>query len=606
MISLTVGTIIGAGRHGKVYHGQWHERKVALKKFPIAKGEVHKAEAIQREIETLQSLVNRHLVQYYGNGTTYHEDMLVLVMDEVEGGSLQQAIETQIQPHQQMDWPTKSRITQEIACGLAYLHHHQVLHIDLKSSNVLLKRHHPRLQVKLCDFWLPTIKAQSSCSNEDHPALRSASSRWMAPEIFADRPEYSTKSDMYALGMVMWEMAANCTIPFHSQLDNAVVVAIVKRGEREILPEDTPSDYCQWVHRCWSHDPEKRPEASEMATMANEAPSPPRSAITILTTTKETKSTLEAKPPAPSASAPVSTIPTPSTAMVEDFLVLSASAYEGDVEAQLTLAAAYEQGLDGVDRDPAEAFQWYLRAATYDSAESQYKVGHCFTTGRGTPKNLGSGFYWMLRAAEQQHVCAQNDVGWMYHQGLGTDRDDGLALTWYRKAAAKGNAMAQFNIGWMYHNAHGVSEDYEEALSWYRKAALQGNASAQTNIGVMYLHGLGSVSQDYDEALQWIRLAATQGDAAALNNLGWMYQNGLGVRQDYREAIAQYQSSAIQGNADAQLNLGIMNEEGLGVAKDVQQAAIWYRMAAEQGLTNAQERLQTVGQQKGFFRLFFG
>ncbi|KAG0250524.1 hypothetical protein DFQ27_009377, partial [Actinomortierella ambigua] len=589
MASLTVGTLLGAGRYGKVYKGRWHERGIALKKFPITNEEVRQAEAVRREIETLQCLVDRHLIQYYG--ATYHEDMLALVMDQVEGGSLQWVIETQPQQgHQRMDWSTKMRIAREIAHGLAYLHRHQILHLDLKSSNVLLKRHHHHLQVKLCDFWLPTVKARSVSNTVDRPVLHSASPRWMAPELFTASPKYSAKSDMYALGMVMWEMAANCTVPFQDQLDNVVIMAIVKRGEREVLPDNTPADYRQWVDRCWIHDPEKRPETSEMLPVAPTAADPLGMVITKSTVVK-TKPT----PTSPATSVSESTSsPTPtsestpslspasptspaSTTVTDDLLLLLARGHEGDVEAQLILGATYEQGLSNVDQNDTVAFQWFLRAATYDSTEAQYKTGHCFIVGCGTPKNLGAGLYWLRRAAEKGHARAQNDLGWMYHRGLGTannGRDDAQAMVWFRKAAAQGNPEAQFNVGWMYQNAYGVSQDDGEAWVWYHKAADLGNASARANIGALYLRGLGSVGRDYGEALAWCRLAAGQEDASAMNNIGWMYQNGLGVGRNYQEAISWYCRAANQGNADAQLNLGVMYEEGLGVVKDVQQAAV--------------------------------
>ncbi|KAF9977565.1 hypothetical protein BGZ73_005694 [Actinomortierella ambigua] len=259
--SLSVGTRIGSGAYGRVYHAYWQGRKVAIKQFSMTHAVASRVSTIQQEIRLLESLRDKHIIQFYG--TTEHEGELVLVMEYADGGSLEGAIEGG-----QLDWPTKTRIAQEIVRGLAFIHHMDVLHRDLKSMNVLLTRH---MEVKLCDFGLATVKSRSISKST---SSAKGTLRWMAPELFAARPKYSTKSDMFALGTVMWELAADCTTPFHEQLDSMMVVTLVRSGEREELPDDTPQDYRQWVERCWDQDPNKRPEASEMVVKDDE---PPRS-----------------------------------------------------------------------------------------------------------------------------------------------------------------------------------------------------------------------------------------------------------------------------------------------------------------------------------------
>ncbi|KAF9966885.1 hypothetical protein BGZ73_000812, partial [Actinomortierella ambigua] len=255
--SLIIGSLIGAGAYGHVYNARWGKRRVAIKKFKVSKTEVGQEVSIQKEVQLLERLRDRYIIQFYG--TTYHDGMLILVMDYADGGSLQWAIKKNI-----LDWPAKIRIAQEIVRGLDYIHQENVLHRDLKSGNVLLTK---GMEVKLCDFGMATVKVTS--------ASRSSGSlkgtfRWMAPELLTSNPKYSTKSDIYALGMVMWEMAADCTIPFKNQVDNFVVMSLVRRGERENLPSHTPPDYRAWVERCWDPIPANRPEAGDMIVEEDE------------------------------------------------------------------------------------------------------------------------------------------------------------------------------------------------------------------------------------------------------------------------------------------------------------------------------------------------
>ncbi|KAF9974328.1 hypothetical protein BGZ73_002284, partial [Actinomortierella ambigua] len=249
--SLIVRNIIGVGGYGHVYHASGKGRKAAVKKFFVVQDDVRQSAAIQREIDIMKTLVDRHIIQFYG--TAHHKGMLVLIMDYAEGGSLKRAIDG----GRIIDWSTKKRIAQEIVRGLAYIHHEEVIHRDLKSMNVLLAR---LMEVELCDFGPGTLKVRSASST----TTLKGTIRWMAPELCSLRPKYSTKSDMYARGMVMWGMAANCTMPFQQQTNNDMVVRCVEAGEREEIPEDTPDDYRKWIERCWAHEPLDRPEASEV------------------------------------------------------------------------------------------------------------------------------------------------------------------------------------------------------------------------------------------------------------------------------------------------------------------------------------------------------
>ncbi|KAG0263917.1 hypothetical protein DFQ27_001569 [Actinomortierella ambigua] len=580
MSSLIVRSLIGAGGYGHVYHASWKGRRVAIKKFFVVKDDVRQTAAIQHEIDMLKALVDRHIIQFYG--TTYHEGMLVIIMDYAEGGSLQRAING----GRISDWSTKTRISQEIARGLAYIHHERVIHRDLKSLNVLLTR---LMEVKLCDFGLATVKVHSASMS----TTLKGTYRWMAPELLALKPKYSFKSDMYALGMVMWEMAANCTMPFKEQADNHTVVTFVTKGEREELPDDTPHDYRKWVERCWAQNPQERPDASEMvaeddddfAVVADEAGTD----ASMMTLSHDMEGVHMSPSFGSVSSKGASGVVAVGDQAPVDVGPLRRRAHQGDVESQMALAAMFEKGA-GVDQDDAEAFGWYLRAAEQGSIEAQWKTGELFYQGRGTSKDFEVAARWTQKAAERGHAMAERVLGWMYTNGHGVEQDYEKAVSWFRRSAEKGNAMAQNNLAVVYEYGHGVQQDYVEAVFWYRKSAEQGNAMAQNNLGMMYAGGHG-VERDYAEAVLWYRKSAEQGNAAAQYSLGVMYAGGHGVERDHIEAAFWYRKSSEQGDARAQYRLGTMYAKGHGVKQDYGEAASWYRRSSELGEAKAQYRL---------------
>ncbi|KAG0254926.1 hypothetical protein DFQ27_006576, partial [Actinomortierella ambigua] len=606
---------IGAGAYGKVYHAYWHGRKVAIKQFTMAQANAASEIAIQREVRLLESLRDKHIIQFYG--TTEYEGQLVLVMEYAEGGSLDGAIQSC-----QLDWATKMRIAQEVVRGLAFIHHQDVLHRDLKSMNVLLTRH---MEVKLCDFGVATVKIRSASKST---TSTKGTLRWMAPELLVAKPKYSTKSDMFALGMVMWELAANCTIPFKDQLSSVTVMGLVQNGEREVLPDDTPPDFRQWVERCWAQDPAKRPDAREMVTKDEEPNGGGRFASPqgFLSCTVEEPDLTLSPPPGKNETVKGDQV----AKLADDLGPLLEKANADDVEAQLALAEIYQGGL-GVDQNHTEAFKWYLRAAELGSTLGQYMAGDCLMYGRGTSVNHERVAYWMQLAADNGHPRAQDYIGWMYESGHRYERDYDQAFSWFSKAAVQADAKAQYHLGLMYKKGNGVERDYDQAMAWFRKSAdqeyedalyhiglmykegegvqrdyeqalswlhrsaVQGSANAQCHVGLMYMNSQG-VEEDFGKALSWYRKSADQGNVAALCNLGLMYKDGLGVERDYGEALSWYLKSAEKGNANAQYHVGWIYKNGKGVERDYGEALSWYRKSADQGNPNAQNEIGSMYQ----------
>ena len=158
-------------------------------------------------------------------------------------------------------------------------------------------------------------------------------------------------------------------------------------------------------------------------------------------------------------------------------------AMRGNIEAQLILGTKYHYG-EGVLRDEARAFKWYLKAANQGDSR------------------------------------AQSNIGLMYATGEGVGQDDGRAAEWYLKAAKQGNVNAQFNLGTMYDTGRGIHQSYTEAAKWFLKAAKQRDTESQFNLSLMYLRGEG-VKKDHVQAYKWVYLAemhAEDGDAEIYRN----------------------------------------------------------------------------------------
>ena len=94
----------------------------------------------------------------------------------------------------------------DVALGMSYLHGKNVLHCDLKSSNVLIDEN---WNVKLCDFGLSRINSTKKNKKKN---IRVGTPHWMAPEILKGE-KYECYSDVYSFGILVWEMLT-CKIPY--------------------------------------------------------------------------------------------------------------------------------------------------------------------------------------------------------------------------------------------------------------------------------------------------------------------------------------------------------------------------------------------------------
>jgi len=148
--------------------------------------------------------------------------------------------------------------------GLEYLHENEIVHGDLKSSNVLIDAGgNPRLS----DFGLSSIKRIADTVNASTPN-HGSNARYCAPELLNTdgftKNKHTTKSDIYSLSMVIVELATG-KIPFHTLTDPSVLI-ILSKGRRPPKPRrfETPgitSEVWKVAKRCWHEKPRERPEA---------------------------------------------------------------------------------------------------------------------------------------------------------------------------------------------------------------------------------------------------------------------------------------------------------------------------------------------------------
>ena len=164
-------------------------------------------------------------------------------------GSLHQLLQIK---HEELPWKLRYQIAMDICFGLNDLHVNKIIHRDLKSLNVLLN---DRLRAKLTDFGLSKIRLgsiQSTQSNQLHGTVQ-----WMAPEAIKSPQDESFASDVWSLGVVLWELLTRKTPFSDSQRNIAQLLVAIMFGETEKFPkEDDHLELQSIIKACWNSKPE--------------------------------------------------------------------------------------------------------------------------------------------------------------------------------------------------------------------------------------------------------------------------------------------------------------------------------------------------------------
>jgi serine/threonine protein kinase len=260
---------IGFGGFGTVYRAvETHmEIVVAIKVFKPVPGhdEQRSMERFRAEGHYAFRVNHPNAVRVLDFGICL-DAVAYMVMEFLSGCSLADHLAR----HRRLSPRTVVRILGPVARVLAHAHAVGVIHRDVKPNNVLLCREHGRDTVKLIDFGIAKILDETTpdeMKNLTATGLLVGTPNYMAPERFLEK-EYDGQSDVYALGVIAYEMLAGQR-PFAGGGDNYLPLAMQHVHEAPPpLPADVPgmpASLPGFVLQMLAKDPWDRPTAQDAA-----------------------------------------------------------------------------------------------------------------------------------------------------------------------------------------------------------------------------------------------------------------------------------------------------------------------------------------------------
>ncbi|HVX87923.1 MAG TPA: protein kinase, partial [Gemmatimonadales bacterium] len=219
-----------------------------------------------REAETAAALQHPNIVSILRVGAA--GDLAYIVMAYVDGGSLADRMARQ----GQLPFNEAVRVAREVASALAAAHRRGFLHRDVKPQNILLDSETGRALV--VDFGIAGAVAGSQTSGPEDDRLTGfgmvvGTPRYMSPEQASGSRDLGPGSDLYALGIVFYEMLAG-SYPYHLSNPTGTAAAhlvqapIPLRGKRPDLPLAVEL----LVDRLLAKDPEKRMRSGDEVVQA--------------------------------------------------------------------------------------------------------------------------------------------------------------------------------------------------------------------------------------------------------------------------------------------------------------------------------------------------
>ena len=261
---ITIDNEIARGAFGIVSVGRWRGIPIAFKQLYGDRLSSRAIENFKVEIQRNAQIINDNVVRIYGY--TIDGGIYGIVMQPMIASVRAHFVDASGGASRVIPFHTKLGVLVDVASGLSDLHKAGIVHLDLKSQNVLLNE---LGHAKIADFGL-SLKSDSDTSGESLIAGAPLGERrncgtptHMAPELFVfHMPHPPSSVDVYAFGIFTWEVLTQRDI-VPSLLQGPRLNDFVVRGGRPRTegqcPPDVPPAVIELMAACWTANPKLRP-----------------------------------------------------------------------------------------------------------------------------------------------------------------------------------------------------------------------------------------------------------------------------------------------------------------------------------------------------------
>jgi tetratricopeptide (TPR) repeat protein len=348
----TIERELGSGGMATVYLAQdlKHERQVAIKVLRQELAAALGAERFHQEIKIAANLHHPHILPLYDSGEA--DGFLYYVMPYEEGQSLRDKLAKE----GELPVPEAVRILRDVVDALSHAHKHNVVHRDIKPDNVMLSERH----ALVTDFGVAKAVSEATGAQKlTTEGVALGTPAYMAPEQAAADPHIDHRADIYAVGVIAYELLTGRT-PFVGNTQQELLAAHVTQTPDPVTKyrESVPPSLAELVMKCLEKKAADRWQTAEELLPQLEALATPSGGVT------------------PTGTSPINRV------AKHRWMMAGGTVGVAIVVAVIAVLAAIPRG-SGVRLDPNHVVVAEFRNETGDPSLDQFgsRVGHWITQG---------------------------------------------------------------------------------------------------------------------------------------------------------------------------------------------------------------------------------